>query len=140
MSKRPAYAECDINCKTALVPADSSFKDYVRYSYVKGTSDCKELDCLKKMQEFGFENYYFDTTTFECVAMARPSGHCPIPSGGACPNPTCDLLNKLPNTLIQKETDCPDPKNSNCTILENLQETNCVDKTKNCFTDPYSTS
>ena len=139
ISSRPAYTECDIICGTALVPADSTHSDYVRYSYVKGTSDCKEMDCLKKMQEFGFENYYFDTTTFECVAMAKPSGTCPGTPGKSyiCSNEHCDPFNKLPHTLTPKETVCPDPKNSNCTILENLQETNCPDKSKNCFTDPY---
>jgi len=90
------------------------------------------------MQEFGFENYFFDNTTFECVAMAKPSGQCSnAKPPNVCIPENCDSLNKLPNTPTMKETDCPDPKNSNCTILENLQESNCTDKTKNCFTDPY---
>jgi hypothetical protein len=88
------------------------------------------------MQEFGFENYYFDTTTFECVAMAKPSGTCKDKTK-ACAPESCKQLNKLPQTKTMKESDCPPISKNNCVIFENLQETNCSEENTNCITDPF---
>lgn len=121
--------DCDF-CNPGLTAAD-----YVRYSYVQGSSACKQDDCVKKLQELGFQNYYFDSTTFECVGMAKPTitpsdSRCDKNTGTCHDQASCTTgLTKLPNKLVRT------PNQSG--VLENVANQNGCTSAQNCVTEPY---